>query len=691
MAVTDFGKKYAGSFQQRKKNGELKRKESREATVVDDALRQRVAEAVKSGAGVRAVIDRTREKQAVKAAARELAIDSVVRSAHDEAMRRLQQGMGEFQRTDFELRATPAARTSVMTTQQAQNALNKRGIGLQKSWEQKALELAEQAVEERRQFFGDFSRPEEYAEYLRDKAAESEAAAVKAQEESRKNAAARNMGFVTPAGGIDVGGKTMTDAEITAEIKRLQESRPARFATPEDEKAYIARVQALDDARQRGRSAYYEGLESQASKDAQDAAEFTRKAYGEIPYYSDFYTNQQNPYERMSEEQRVNEQLDGGYSQREELQDAMTDEELAIMTYLRNTQGVEEAQAYYKSIEPELYQRIVEGKANRLVKYGEEHPVLGSVISTWMNTGNAVRGGAYILQNNINKALGQKEEINPYDRAFEMGTGRDAIRAGVAQDMSPVGQFLYQTGMSIADSTTGALILGGTGGAAMLATGAMTDTVRRVKEEGGEDWQAMTLGVIAGGAELLTEKMGFDRLGEIIGGSRGNIFREVLGHMVSEFGEEAGTEIANIVADGLVMWGASEFAAMRAEAGTKAAITEMLKRVGLSGLGGALSGGVMGGGAAGINMAFDAMAQREIVKQIQRRQATDALFDGARGSDYYSENPEWMAAQNVLSGGARGSGTEAEQTIARLAEEAVAEQEAEKQAEAAQAVMEEQG
>lgn len=64
MAVTDFGKKYASTFQKRKENGELKRAEKHEPTVVDDALRQRVSDAVESGRKARAAIDEAQEKRA---------------------------------------------------------------------------------------------------------------------------------------------------------------------------------------------------------------------------------------------------------------------------------------------------------------------------------------------------------------------------------------------------------------------------------------------------------------------------------------------------------------------------------------------------------------------------------------------------------------------------------------------------
>lgn len=49
MAVTDFGKKYAGSFQKRREEGQLRKGERREVTVADDALKQRVAASIESG------------------------------------------------------------------------------------------------------------------------------------------------------------------------------------------------------------------------------------------------------------------------------------------------------------------------------------------------------------------------------------------------------------------------------------------------------------------------------------------------------------------------------------------------------------------------------------------------------------------------------------------------------------------
>ena len=64
MAVTDFGKKYASTFQKRKEEGQLKQGQRRETTVADEALKQRVAQSVESGRQAKEAFDNAQKRRA---------------------------------------------------------------------------------------------------------------------------------------------------------------------------------------------------------------------------------------------------------------------------------------------------------------------------------------------------------------------------------------------------------------------------------------------------------------------------------------------------------------------------------------------------------------------------------------------------------------------------------------------------
>ena len=172
----------------------------------------------------------------------------------------------------------------------------------------------------------------------------------------------------------------------------------------------------------------------------------------------------------------------------------------------------------------------------------------------------------------------------------------------------PVGSFAYQTGMSMADFLFTTAITGGnqTLSLAVMGSGAAADTTIAAKDRGLEDWQAFTLGTVAGIAEVAMEKISLDTLLD------SNLLREgtlkyILKNMVAEGGEEVGTDAINLLADILVSRDESEWqksidayvsGGMTEGEALGRAILDQAVTMGLDFLGGAISGGIMSGGAS---------------------------------------------------------------------------------------------
>lgn len=403
--------------------------------------------------------------------------------------------------------------------------------------------------------------------------------------------------------------------------------------------------------------------------------------YKRLANRPDFKENLQNGYRR--EDQVLETATDGARFKSEEAQLIynMTDAERRILTYLRNTQGEEAAKDYIAVLKPDLEKRVHSDIEKRSVELAEKHPGAAVVVRTLANLDNTIRGGAYTLKSAAAKLAGvDGYEMDPYSLSYTGGTARNAIQNNIGERLnkyfadneavqkylSNMGrnlgvkqlssgkapQFVFDTIMSgVVDSTLSGVIGGAFGstavGAALVSGSALVDTARDVKMQGGSDERALALGSVAGLLEYATEKMGFDRLADMItNGGRGGI-RAVLSNMASEYMEEGGSSIGNYLAE----WAAdaiegvnmSTFRQTRQayiDAGlseadaTRRTWTDFALQVNRDGMGGALGGAIMGGGAQVVGKVFNAVAQREYNDAVDRAaEAGDAAAKAYRFND----------------------------------------------------------
>jgi hypothetical protein len=295
----------------------------------------------------------------------------------------------------------------------------------------------------------------------------------------------------------------------------------------------------------------------------------------------------------------------------------MSDDEIGVFNYLYKTQSPEAAYEFIGFIASDLKERKRIQEQESWANMAKESPVGTSAVSITMSPLKVVSAlgqvADYIDDGTIDHNAG-------YNRFSYIPS---SIRNQVATDIArsgkwgEVGSWTYQLGMSMGDFLMQAAVSGGnaTMSSLLMGSGAMADTVISAKDRGLSDDQAMILGVVAGAAEIVTEKVSLDKLlnGDLSKGA----LRYILTNAFTEGTEEVSSSLINIVTDVLVSKDKSEWNmavqdylekhpdATESEAFQKV-LGDNILSLGLDFLGGSLMGGVMGSVGAGINYVTNA-------------------------------------------------------------------------------------
>ena len=285
-----------------------------------------------------------------------------------------------------------------------------------------------------------------------------------------------------------------------------------------------------------------------------------------------------------------------------------------------NAMNALEAQGISKEEFPKMYeyykfQRDAERTAANTAELKENYANSGAFGKTAMNVGTVlnapVRGLAASTE--ALASLTYEDEYAPLNinsTAYDMTNFTDTVRSEAIQDIdSGVGKFLYQTGMSVADfgATVPLTALPGGQAAALTSMGmnAGTSAAKDATLRGVSKEQALTTGLTSAAIEVATEKLPLDNCVNIFkngGKATVNIAKQA----GIEGTEEMIAEVGNTLADNYINGNQSQFnqnvqfyinTGMTQEAAQKYAHQDMVRGVGLSFLGGALSGGGTGTGA----------------------------------------------------------------------------------------------
>ena len=266
---------------------------------------------------------------------------------------------------------------------------------------------------------------------------------------------------------------------------------------------------------------------------------------------------------------------------------------------------------------------------------GEDN-IGGITGATWASVAsvgeNLISGIGYLdvlSQNMANVGKEEKAPIDYYTGAMSHSAAANAARSEVSNliiekskaknpDKENAGQilsFLYQTGMSMADSgvIAASALLGvpATAGTLLLGGAAASSTLMDAHQRGLSDTQAILTATAAGVAETVFEKISIEKLlpnleAPLSGGIR-QMVRDASKRLVEqgivEASEEGFTTIANTALDALINGNLSEYnqnlyrymATMSPTEAKDAAWKDLMKGLGLDMLGGFLSGGLMAG------------------------------------------------------------------------------------------------
>ena len=330
--------------------------------------------------------------------------------------------------------------------------------------------------------------------------------------------------------------------------------------------------------------------------------------------------------------------------------DYLTDDERTIYNGLYATEGIEAAKEYLGLLERDLNKRKMDAIKEDSKALAKESPVLGVLQNLAGSFGTPFAYADTWLQ----KIKGDfSEDYIPADTNRPLMSGVHVVSStteGLTENLNPTWKFLAETGLSVGQFLS-KLPLGQGMALAVMGSGAAGSMAVDVMEKGGTADQALTTGTIAGVAEVVFEKMGIDRLIKFAN-VRGvgqltakGISQQILKGAAEEGLEEFGTEVVNILADSIINGDISNAELMRQgfldmglseEEANKKMYEELAKQVALSFAGGALSGGVMGGGAT-------AMGQFGVLQQGKNADADSVISrgldmpEGTYARDYANE------------------------------------------------------
>lgn len=267
-------------------------------------------------------------------------------------------------------------------------------------------------------------------------------------------------------------------------------------------------------------------------------------------------------------------------------------------------------------------------------KFANDHPVASNVVSVFTSLFGGIAATGEIVGTAVGNIGKDEEYTKPIDvnaQAFVLSNATNTIRSTTSDKIEynvggtggKIASFLYQTGMSAADSFA-ASFTGNWGGAVLLGSGAAANAFTDAKERGANDSQAIWTGLFAGVFETLFEKFSIGELNalkETPVATIKDIFKNVAKSAGVNAWEEGMTEAANAVSDYLINLdnstimqtynaylanGKSESDAWRAT------LCDTLTQIGLSSLAGAIMGAGMSGGVGTYNYATGKNANAEV-------------------------------------------------------------------------------
>lgn len=317
----------------------------------------------------------------------------------------------------------------------------------------------------------------------------------------------------------------------------------------------------------------------------------------------------------------------------------MTDDEKNNYYYLVGKYGLESGDNYLKQINDSLKQRNAKDIEETGKKVGKTDPltgILGNVIGS-------VTSGVGYLQDVADTVRGK--EIDRNNVGHRMSGLENATREGLKEAAreniadSPATDFAVDTGLSMAQSL--ARLPFGYAGLGIAGLSAATGAEEDALSQNVSAKKALAQGTAQGIAEGLFEKFSLGNLKSMQSVpvySWKDVAKNIAKQMGTEASEEMATEATNALTDRLIMGDKSRWVQDKENSSTLGAAEALAERIGLAGLGGAISGGIMGGGGmlvSGINQQRYGRANaldnyQEIAESIDTDLASYKTFEDAK-------------------------------------------------------------
>jgi hypothetical protein len=246
--------------------------------------------------------------------------------------------------------------------------------------------------------------------------------------------------------------------------------------------------------------------------------------------------------------------------------------------------------------------------------YAEKYPILATLISTPAS----LISGSGLVDMGVDNALGYAETFAPNldvnSEYFRMANFASTERQAVSKDMGKFAKFMYDVGTSGLDSLAAAAISSGLPGFGefLLGSGAAVQEMMDVTSRGGTTQQAVTAGMAAGAFESIFEHVSIENLEalkEMPVRTAKDWVLNMLKSAVTNFEEEAATEVADIVSEYLIAGDVSEAAqtyeyylskGMSEQEASRQTAIDLAEQVVMSGVSGAVMG-VGFGAMSGVN------------------------------------------------------------------------------------------
>lgn len=306
--------------------------------------------------------------------------------------------------------------------------------------------------------------------------------------------------------------------------------------------------------------------------------------------------------------------------------DLLREDEIAIYNYKYKEEGKDSANKFLEDMQTVLDKRRTDKLSASWEQNAEKLPILSNVATVIMKPAGTLVGA---IDDAVN--LLQGKEYNPYSYAHTTANYVSDTRKYTSEDIEEntnfelfgqnVLSFLYNTGMSLADSAYGVATVGKFN-SAIMGTSAFQDKAKELVASGADQDVVWESALTSGVAEALFEHIGIDNLFKIKNiDSLSSFVKNALKQAGAEGAEEIGTEITNIIADDVIRGKDSELYKMyndliergysEKEALSKTAL-QAGSQVAWAGIGGALSGMAMGSVSGGKNYSKNKTIGKEI-------------------------------------------------------------------------------